>query len=48
MGMTILILTLFVVFVLGGGYVVMQNNAKQETPIYEAELIEENETSNTT
>lgn len=48
MGMTILIVTLFVVFVLGVGYVVMQNNAKQETPIYEAELIEENETSNTT
>ena len=48
MGTTILFVTLFVVLVLGVGYVVMQNNAKQDTPIYEAELIEENETSNTT
>ena len=48
MSTTILSVTLFVVLVLGVGYVVMQNNAKQETPIYEAELIVENETSNTT
>ena len=48
MGTTILFVTLFVVLVLGVGYVVMQNNAKQDVPIYEAELIEENEASNTT
>ena len=48
MGTTIVFAGLFVVLALGIAYVVVQNNAKQEDPIYDAELIEENETSKTT
>ncbi|MGB1792328.1 MAG: peptidylprolyl isomerase [Candidatus Poseidoniaceae archaeon] len=48
MGTTIVFAGLFVVLALGIAYVVVQNNAKQDDPIYDAELIEENETSKTT
>lgn len=48
MGTTIVFAGLFVVLALGIAYVVVQNNAKQEDSIYDAELIEENETSKTT
>ena len=48
MGTTIVFAGLFVVLALGIAYVVIQNNAKEEDPIYDAELIEENETSKTT
>ncbi len=48
MGTTIVFAGLFVVLALGIAYVVVQNNAKQGDSIYDAELIEENETSKTT
>ena len=48
MGSTIVFAGLFLVLALGIGYVVLQNNKKQDVSVYDAELIEENETSNTT
>lgn len=47
-GTTILFVVLFVVVAAGIAYVVVQNNVKQDAPVYDAELIDENETSNTT
>ena len=45
-----LIAGVIVVIILGAGcvYVVTQNNTKQDAPIYDAELLEEKDTSNTT
>ena len=48
MGTTIVFAGLFVVLALGIAYVVVQNNTKQDAAIYDAELIEEKDTSNTT
>ena len=49
-GSGVLIVGVIVLIILGAGsvYVVTQNNTKQDAPIYDAELIEENDTSNTT
>ena len=49
-GSGVLIFGVIVLIILGAGcvYVVTQNNTKQDAPIYDAELIEENDTSNTT
>jgi hypothetical protein len=45
-----LIAVVVILVILGAvcGYVVVQNNTKQEAPIYDAVLIEEKDTSNTT
>ena len=48
MGPTIVFAGMFLAFALGIAYVVMQSNKKQDVSVYDAELIEENETSNTT
>ena len=48
MGTTIVFAGLFVIVSLGIVYVVVQKNTKQDVPVYDAELIEENETSKTT
>ena len=47
-GSTIVFAGLFLVLALGIGYVVIQNNKMQDVSVYDAELIEENDTSNTT
>ena len=49
-GSGVLIAGVIVLIILGAGfvYVVKQNNTKQDAPIYDAELIEEKDTSNTT
>ena len=47
-GSTIVFAGLFLVLALGIGYVVIQNNKKQDVSVYDAELIEEKDTSNTT
>ncbi|MGB2175916.1 MAG: peptidylprolyl isomerase [Candidatus Poseidoniaceae archaeon] len=47
-GPTIVFAGLFLVLALGIGYVVIQNNKMQDVSVYDAELIEENDTSNTT
>ena len=47
-GTTVVFVGLFVVVALGIGYVVVKNNSKEEAAIYEAELLEENDTSKTT
>ena len=48
MGPTIVFAGMFLAFAFGIAYVVMQSNKKQDVSVYDAELIEENETSNTT
>ena len=47
-GALIAIVVILVILGAGCGYVVVQNNTKQEAPIYDAVLIEEKDTSNTT
>jgi len=47
-GSTIVFASLFLVLALGIAYMVIQNNKKQDVSVYDAELIEENETSKTT
>ncbi|MGB1985873.1 MAG: peptidylprolyl isomerase [Candidatus Poseidoniaceae archaeon] len=47
-GSTIVFAGLFLVLALCIGYVVIQNNKKQDVSVYDAELIEEKDTSNTT
>lgn len=48
MGTTIVFAGLFIVLALGIGYVLVKNNINEDAKIYEAELIEENDTSKTT
>ncbi|OUV38217.1 MAG: hypothetical protein CMA18_001515 [Methanobacteriota archaeon] len=47
-GALIAVVVILVILGAGCGYVVVQNNKKQEAPIYDAVLIEEKDTSNTT
>ena len=47
-GALIAVVVILVILGAGCGYVVVQNNTKQEAPIYDAVLIEEKDTSNTT
>lgn len=47
-GTTVVFAGLFVFVALGIGYVIIKNNSEEEATIYEAELIEENDTSKTT
>ena len=47
-GTTVAFAALFLLVSFGIGYVVVKNKPKGEAPIYEAELLEENDTSNTT
>jgi len=47
-GALIVVVVILVILGAGCGYVVVQNNTKQEAPIYDAVLIEEKDTSNTT
>jgi hypothetical protein len=49
-GSGVLIAVVIVLMILGAGfaYVVVQNNRKEDPPIYDAVLIEEKDTSNTT
>ncbi|MDP6866738.1 MAG: peptidylprolyl isomerase [Candidatus Poseidoniaceae archaeon] len=47
-GTTLLFATMFVIVAAGITFVVVQNNSKQDVPIYDAELLEENDTSKTT
>ena len=47
-GALIAVVVILVILGAGCGYVVVQNNTKQEAPVYDAVLIEEKDTSNTT
>ena len=47
-GTTLLFATMFVIVAAGIAFVIVQNNSKQDVPIYDAELLEENDTSKTT
>ena len=47
-GTTVVFAGLFVFVALGIGYVIIKNKSEEEDPIYEAELIEEKDTSKTT
>ena len=47
-GTTIVFAGMFVVLALGIAYIVVKSNAREDSKIYDAELIEENDTSKTT